>query len=84
MIRAWVIEVFDHPFYFFTGGVFMKLFKKVSALLLAGVLLSGSCFYAAEEQTPAPPGQLQPGEVKATKDLVRDAEGNPKQNYKAK
>lgn len=58
----------------------MKLFKKVSALLLAGVLLSGSCFYAAEEQTPAPPGQLQPGEVKATKDLVRDAEGNPKQN----
>lgn len=61
----------------------MKLFKKVSALLLAGVLLSGSCFYAAEQQNPAPPateGQLQPGEVKATKDLVRDSEGNPKQN----
>lgn len=61
----------------------MKLFKKVSALVLTAVLLSSSCFYAAEGQNQAPPaveGQLQPGEVKATKDLVRDAEGNPKQN----
>lgn len=54
----------------------MSIMKKISAVALAGILASGTMLSFKAEPATA----LNPGEVKAVKDLERDKDGNPKQN----